>query len=164
MKIETYQWKDYGKEFLLLALVSFPLHFAWENAQCSIFFIHGEQNPGIMSMVRATLGDVVMTWIDFGFVAALVGDRNWLSKPWKISHWSASILMALVMSIAMELYGMGQGHWQYTSAAPLIPGTSISLIPVLQLIILIPASFWIAGQIIFRSKRTRMHSVSGSGN
>lgn len=144
--------KDLGKNILLLALVSFPLHFAWENAQCSFFFIHGEQSPGIMSMIRATLGDVVMTWIAFGVVAALVKDRNWLSKRWQMRHWSGTILMALVMSIAMELIGLGHGHWQYTSEAPLIPGMTISLIPVLQLIVLIPASFGIAGKLIRRSK------------
>lgn len=53
------------------------------------------------------------------------------------------IAIAIVMSVTMELIRLSRGLWLNTKDAPLVPRIPVSWVPVPQLIILIPLSFWL---------------------
>jgi hypothetical protein len=61
---------------------------------------------------------------------------------------------ALVMSIAVERFAMTSGRWSYTANNPRIPGTDVSIVPVVQLLLLFPLTFWLAARIAGRTHAT----------
>lgn len=127
---------------IVLSLVSFPMHWLWEWVQCKPYFVHGASPPTLTAMLMATLGDVVLTLLAYGAVSLLHG-RAWPLRPWSPGVWVMLLGLALVMSISFEAYALHTGRWAYTDAAPRVPGTPISVLPVAQLLILLPLSFYL---------------------
>jgi hypothetical protein len=143
------RWLAY---LVALMLVSFPLHFAWEWFQCQPYFVHRATPATAASMLIATLGDLVLTLVAYAVVALLRGPE------WPLQRWCASpsltlVGTALVLAFTTEGYALSTGRWTYTDAAPLVPGTPISMLPILQSLLLLPASFLTARIIIERFGR-----------
>lgn len=136
---------------VLLSVVAFALHFAWENAQCMAFFVHASKTPTQVDMVRATLGDVAMTWLAYAAVSLACRQWNWPFGKWAWKEWGALVGAALVLSVAVERYAIASGRWSYTADNPRVPGTDVSILPVAQLLVLMPLSFWLAALIVRRS-------------
>lgn len=128
---------------IALCLISFSAHLVWEWAQCEPFFIHGAAPATVTSMLVATLGDVALTLLAYGGVAAINSNR-WPLNDWPVRVWITLLSLALLLSLAVELYALGSDRWSYTDAAPRVPGTPISILPVAQLLILFPISFRLA--------------------
>lgn len=128
---------------VVLALISFPLHFAWEWLQCQPYFVHGAAPASPSAMLLATLGDIALTLLAYAGVAAVHG-TTWPLRPWSAGVWLTLLILALVLSVAVEMYALRSGRWAYTEAAPRLPGSAISLLPVAQLLILLPLSFRLA--------------------
>lgn len=55
--------------------------------------------------------------------------------------WLALLGTALALSVSIELYALATHRWEYTKINPRIPGLGISVVPVLQLQLLIPVTF-----------------------
>ena len=51
--------------------------------------------------------------------------------------------MALILSVAVEAYALQTSRWTDTDAAPRLPGTSLSALPITQVLILFPRSFYL---------------------
>jgi hypothetical protein len=128
----------------LLSVVAFAFHYAWETVQCSPYFIHASANPTALDMVWATLGDVVMTWVAYAAVAVAVGRWEWPLGRWGWWYWGTLVGAGLAMSIAVEQYSLATERWSYTANNPRIPFLDVSLLPVAQMGLLLPATFWIA--------------------
>lgn len=124
---------------LAVALMGFPLHFAWEWLQCGPYFVHQATPPNLTSMLVATAGDVALTSLAYGFLAARFG-ASWPLGAWRPVIWVSVLGIALALSLAIELYALQTGRWSYTAAAPRLPGTQISLLPIAQMLILLPLS------------------------
>lgn len=139
----------------LLSIIALALHFAWENAQCAAFFVHAASAPTQVDMVRATLGDLAMTWLAFAVVALAARRWNWPFRRWAWKEWGALVGSGLVMSVAVERYAIASGRWSYAANNPQIPGTGVSVLPVAQLLLLFPLSFWLTASIRDCSKDRR---------
>jgi hypothetical protein len=140
---------------LCLTGTAFLLHFLWESVQCPLFFVHRAGDATWFSMVRATLGDVLMTWIAQVVVAVVSKQWLWSLRRWGRRQWAALLLVALAMSVAVELYAVEAGRWSYTSIHPLLPGTPVGLLPVAQLLILFPLTFVAARRMMQVSRPAR---------
>jgi len=127
---------------------AFVLNYLWENIQCPLFFIHRGGNAGQFAMVIATLGDVALTWMAQGLVAAVSGRWLWLLGPWRWPQWVALLGSALALSVLVESWALATSRWAYTDINPLVPGTSISVLPVAQLLLLFPLTFWLSRRLI----------------
>lgn len=124
--------------------VALVLHYGWENVQCRWFFIHRVDLAAPWSMLRAAGGDVVLTWIAHLVTAVVTGRWLWVRGPWPCRVWLALLGTALVLSITIELYALATGRWAYTAINPRLPWLGVSLLPVLQLLLLFPATFLLA--------------------
>lgn len=124
---------------ILLSVIAFSFHFVWENIQCPLFFIHGTYDASWSGMTIATVGDVVITWVLYGIIAATRRDWRWPRDGWKTRDWILFTAAALVIGFTIELYALQYGRWRYRpGTTPLVPGTAVSAIPLLQLLILTP--------------------------
>jgi hypothetical protein len=52
-----------------LSVISFTLHFVRESIQCPLQYVHGSYDASWRGMIRASLGDVVITLFIFETVA-----------------------------------------------------------------------------------------------
>lgn len=137
-----------------LSAAAFALNLGWEYAQCGPFFVHGALEPTTVNMLAATAGDVLITWVAYAAVAIAAGRWLWVAAPWGLRQWLVLEGAALVISLAVELAALSTGRWGYTELNPRIPGTPVSLLPVAQLAILLPASF-AASRLALGPRRTR---------
>lgn len=128
--------------------IAFGLNYLWENMQCPWFFIHRGGNTGQIAMVFATLGDVGLTWMAQGLVAAVSRRWLWLLGPWRWRQWTALLGAALALSVSVESWALAASRWAYTAINPLVPGTPISVLPVAQLLLLFPLTFGLSRKLI----------------
>ena len=126
---------------------AFVLNYLWENLQCPWFFVHRGGNPGQLAMVIATLGDVALTWLAQGMVAAVSRRWLWLLEPWHWQQWATLLGAALALSVLVESWALSTSRWAYTAINPLLPGTQVSVLPVAQLLFLFPLAFWLSRKL-----------------
>ncbi len=136
----------------VLALVSLVLHFVWEYLQCEAFFVHGARLQGGGAMLRATLGDLVLTSIAYAGTALVARSWNWSLRTWTPRVWLSLLGFALALSVSVELHALAMDRWHYTERAPLLPLTQVSVLPVLQLVLLFPLSFGLARGLALRMR------------
>ena len=127
---------------------AFVLNYLWENIQCPWFFIHRGGNGGQIAMIVATLGDVVLTWMAQGLVAAVSRRYLWLLGAWRWRQWVTLLGTALALSVLVETWALTTSRWAYTDINPRVPGTPISVLPVAQLFLLFPLTFWLSRKVI----------------
>ncbi len=137
---------------LALTVVAFLLHFTWENIQCPVFFEHGSYDASLGSMALASLGDVGITWVLYAAVAGVSRRWRWSAQGWSWRQWLTLMGLALATSWAIEAHALANHRWSYTALAPLLPGTNVSVVPVLQLLALTPLAFWLADRVVRRLK------------
>lgn len=138
-------------------LISFPLHLAWEWSQCQPFFVHLATPATAGSMLNATLGDLLLTLVAYWIVSAVHG-TSWLQRPWSLKTLATLEVVAITIAVGVESYAVATGRWRYTDVAPRLPFTDLAALPILQLAIILPASFLsarLAGRGLMRCKRDR---------
>jgi len=128
--------------------IAFGLNYLWENIQCPWFFIHRGGNTGQSAMVFATLGDVAMTWMAQGLVAAVSRRWLWVLGSWHWQQWATILGAALGLSVLVESWALANSLWAYTAITPRVPGTPISALPVAQLFLLFPLTFGLSRKLI----------------
>ena len=138
----------YAAHALFLTAITFGLHYVWENLQCPLLFVHREGDATQTAMLIVTVGDVAMTWLAHGIIGIVTGRWLWILGPVGRREWLVLMLIALVMSTSIESYALTTGRWSYTELNPLIPGTSVSIVPVAQLLVLFPVSFALTGWLL----------------
>lgn len=121
-----------------LTLLALVIHLGWELAQCEMFFVHGSYDPSWRGMLTAALGDVLMTWLVYGVVAAVSLRWRWSAEPWRARQWVPLLTTALLLGAAVEWRGLSEGRWRYTDAMPVVPGLEIGLLPLVQMLALTP--------------------------
>ena len=143
------------RTLLLITLVpiAFALNLAWEYLECQRFFVHGTLPSSWSSLGLATLGDLALTGVAYAVIAAITREWTWPLHPWRARIWVALLALALILSIAVELRALATGRWSYTPAAPRLPLTPVSIVPILQLALLFPLSFGLARVLTLRIAR-----------
>ncbi len=141
-------WKGVLGHILVSSVVAFVLHFLWESAQCIPFFVHRYERFGFVpTMVRAATGDILLTWISVAAVALTVRDARWVRNVTRRRTLVVLTVVNVVLAIAVERYALSAGRWSYTEINPVIPMVDVSLLPVLQLVLLVPLTFVIANRL-----------------
>ena len=126
---------------LLFALAT-AVNYAWELAQTPLYA--GVVFPGaIWHCFVASLGDGLLVLFIFAVVAAVVWSLDWYMRP-TLRSYAAMAAAGLAVGFAVEWWGLHIARrWEYSELMPLIPGTGIGVAPVLQMLLLPPAIFWV---------------------
>ncbi len=110
-------------------------------------------------MTVAALGDVVMTWVIYGAVAAASRAWRWPASGWRRRQWLTMAVAAVTVATVVEGRAILTGRWSYLPITPLFPGTPISIVPVLQVLVLSPAIFAIAEALERAAQRLQPSSA-----
>lgn len=124
---------------LTLVVVAFLLHLLWENAQAPLFAGYSSFGQHLPICFVGTIGDVVITLFVFVFIRLLKKD-----EPQTITDFLALAIIGFSIAVAIEQNALLAGKWNYTSAMPIIPWINVGLMPIIQMTILLPLSFYLA--------------------
>lgn len=131
---------------IFLSIIGFALNFVWEYFQCGPFFIHRYGEANIQSMVKASLGDLSIVWGIFLVMVLIKRSFFWI-KDAKMNSFILTIIFSLLVSILVERWGLMTGRWSYTSINPVLPQLNISVLPLLQMILITPLTFYFSKKI-----------------
>lgn len=124
-----------------LTLLSFGLHFVWENLQAPLYIGYTGVLEHMQICLYATFGDVFITLGLYGAVALL--RRNWFwprEATW--TTWGLLLLAGGFVAVLIEFHALSTGRWYYTDAMPLLPLVHVGFFPTLQLVVLPPLIAW----------------------
>jgi hypothetical protein len=133
---------------LIISFVALVLQYIWEYVQCDIFYKVADNTGHKRLMLSATIGDILMSVFLYFLLAFTNQNVNWFIERWKRHDYIIMMLYALLLSFYFEINALYENRWQYQDAMPLFPNTPIGLVPILQLIILIPVIFYISKLIL----------------
>lgn len=145
--------KDFMKNLLTIAIVSFIFQLAWEYWACGLFYRMNSSTDYNKLLASATFGDINMTLGLYLLLSIVNKDVNWFIKKWSSKEFTIIILYSLFFSFYFEISALYLGRWGYNDFMPLFPKTNIGLVPVLQLIILFPLTFLVSKLIINKIKK-----------
>jgi len=95
-------------------------------------------------MSWAAAGDVLLTLIAYLGIASTSGSLHWPLQQWTRSTWWVLGGFAIGSGTAVELHALYSGRWAYTELTPRLPLLDVSMLPLLQLLVLLPLSFVLA--------------------
>ena len=76
----------------------------------------------------------------------------WIDKGMSISDVIITAFYSLFMSFYFETRALIEERWTYSEQMPLIHGTNIGVLPVIQLLILFPLGFYLTKYLISKWK------------
>ena len=141
-----------GKRLIVwIALTSFVPHFIWENLHASLY---AEYNYFMKSIyfLACTLGDVILTFIIYGLVAAVLKDRFWI-RNFNLKILTVVIIMAAVVSLIAEWVAIELDFWSYNEKMPIGPLLGVGISPFLAIVINPTLSFFLASKILVYNKK-----------
>jgi len=136
-----------GKKIIFLSLIAFVLHIVWENAQAPLFQGYASFASHFPMCLVGTVGDVVITLVVYFIVALLKNDINWISTLNKKDF----VILAVIgffIAVGIEWRALLFGRWAYADVMPIIPYLKIGLVPILQMIFLLPLSMYLTKKIV----------------
>jgi len=145
--------KKFIRNILVIGLVALIFQYAWESWVCDIFYTMSPTTNYIRLLASATFGDVNMTLGLYILLSIVNKNLNWFLERWGIKEYTIFVLYSLFLSFYFEISALHLGRWGYSTRMPLFPNTNIGLVPVLQLIILFPLTFFVSKLIIKKIKR-----------
>ncbi|TDX44448.1 hypothetical protein C7954_11243 [Halanaerobium congolense] len=141
-----------SKTFRLISLfstVELVLHGIWEYTACG--FLYSMEGQGFIEhqllMIQATIGDVFIALGLFLMLAFVNHSFSWFLKNWERKDYIISTLYSALAAFYFEAHALQLGRWKYQDTMPLVYGTSIALVPVIQLALLLPLGFIITKKI-----------------
>ena len=127
--------------WLVFAVAVF-VNYLWELAQTPLY--RDVKFPGALwHCFVAALGDGFLVLFILAAVAVFVRSPDWYMRPTRQSYLGLAAA-GLATGLTVEWWGLHIARrWQYSELMPAIPGTGIGTIPVLQMLLLPPAIFWV---------------------
>lgn len=133
----------------IFAAVELVLHGIWEYSVCGLFYTMEGLNfiEHQLLMIQATVGDVFIA-LGLFFILAFANHRsNWFLDSWERKDYLISLLYAVLVAFYFEAHALHIDRWGYQENMPLVYGTSIALVPVIQLALLLPLGFILTKKI-----------------
>ena len=131
--------------FLLFG-IAVSVNYLWELLQ-SPFYIGMQVSARMLGhCFLASLGDGVMVLFIY-LVSCLIFRQQDLRKLGIFWRAAVTVLIGFIVGVIVESVGVDRlQRWTYNTLMPLLPGSDLGLIPVLQMAILPPIIFLITGR------------------
>jgi hypothetical protein len=120
-----------------------PVNFAWEMGQAALYGPMGSFWTATWRCFLASLGDGAMLvlvaiagWLSFG-------TATWFTRAAKVRYVFAATA-GLLFAVIIEWWGLRTGRWEYDARMVVVPGTRLGVVPLVQMVLLAPVSFWLA--------------------
>ena len=127
-----------------LFVIAFALNLAWEMVQMRAYAgISWISLPSSAICSAAAIGDSTYVLLLYWAGYILIADKAWISRITTI-RLLLILAVGFVVAVTLERIALLASLWQYASSMPRIPGLQVGLWPVLQLMTVPLAVFWVA--------------------
>jgi hypothetical protein len=123
-----------------VSVVAVASNFVWEMAQAPLYGPMGTAWEATSRCVVASLGDGAL-------VLGILTCVRMLGHASVKRQYMLAVVVAAVVAVGVEVWGLRQGRWTYLPSMPQLPGTGIGVVPLLQLAVLTPVTMWLADRI-----------------
>jgi hypothetical protein len=132
-------------------LVAVLLNLIWEVAQVQLYaFPRRGILIDLVGCLVPSLGDGLMTLAIYWSGWLVFRQAAWVLRPGALGY-LFMLLVGFVLAVGVEWNALHRtGAWAYAPGMPLVPVVGVGLLPVLQMLLLPPATF-----LIVRSSRRR---------
>lgn len=135
--------------FLSLTVSAFAFNFIWEKLHIALFkdyetFVARLPLPVAVYTSLVDMGIILLIYV---LIAVIRKKFLWVESFDK-SAVALSIIFGSAIAIIIELQGLAQKKWAYNELMPIIPLIKVGLSPILQMIILPIATFYITHLIL----------------
>ncbi len=127
--------------------IGFGLNLVWENLQAPLYAGFTNFSHHFWMCFVASIGDAFAIATFYFIIAALRKDILWFKKN-KMANFALTAGFGAVTAFGIEYFALASGKWYYLSSMPLLPFTSIGLMPFLQLLVLTPVTFYLTNLIL----------------
>lgn len=145
---------------LVLIVVSFALNGIWEYGQFGIFYsVNGEVSFNNYDLLtnRIVL-DIIITLIMFAIMTVINLDWKWFLN-WDYKDTFIMIFFSIMSSFYLEVNSLFIGRWTYSNQMPILIGTEVGIIPIIQWMIILPLSIYITKWLLKnRIKSTKRYT------
>jgi hypothetical protein len=130
------------RTLLTVFIVAVIVNYLWELAQAPLFVGMEIYNSSVFRhCFVASLGDGVMVLLIVAAGWIILPQQNWFQQP-VVSGYLVMLAAGLVIAMIAEWLGVRiLRRWEYTEQMPTVPGFSIGLIPIAQMVFLPPLIF-----------------------
>lgn len=136
--------RDAGRLVVVTFVSAVALNFGWEMAQARLYEPMGTTWEATQRCFVASLGDGLMILLVVASGAIVFRTSGWFVEP-TLAWYAFAALTGLILAVAVELWGLTTGRWTYQVHMPLVTGTALGAVPLVQMVILTPLSLWLAG-------------------
>ena len=122
------------------------LNFAWEILQAPLYVGMADMPHAQVTRacLQATVGDAVIMLLAYEFIAVATCSRRWIVAATASQlFWFVAVGVSTTAAIEwLATGGYWIASWNYQPTMPLVPGTSIGLVPLLQWVVLPLLTVW----------------------
>jgi hypothetical protein len=137
-KPRRWRWRTLVSVFI----VAVAVNYLWELAQAPLYVGMEIYNSAVFRhCFVASLGDGFMVLLIVAAGWIIVHQQNWFQKP-VVSDYLVMLSTGFIMAVMVEWLGVHiLRRWAYGEKMPMLPGLSIGLIPIAQMLFLPPLIF-----------------------
>ena len=125
--------------------IAVPLNFVWEMVQAPLYAPMGTFWEATWRCFGASLGDGLLILVVWLTGVIVFRSEVWFSRP-SAGRLAFPAGVGLGLAILVETWGLEMGRWAYGPHMPILPGTSIGIVPLLQMTVLAPLTLRLAGK------------------
>lgn len=126
--------------YVVTFLVAMSVNFVWEMLQSALFAPMGGWLQATVRCAAASVGDGVIVMIIAAVGGLLFRRRDWFARPGVMGRLFMA-MCGITVAIVIERRALSSGRWTYAAAMPLLPGSNIGVVPILQMVVLPPLAF-----------------------
>jgi len=127
-----------------LFVVAVLFNYPWELAQAPLYVGMKSFRTTWWHCFRASLGDGLLVLIIFAAGWAVRRRYDWFVHP-GVCGYLIMLAIGLTIGVSVEWGAVHlMGRWAYTAQMPLVPGLSLGILPLLQMLVLPPLIFRVA--------------------
>ena len=126
-----------------LSAAAFALNWVWENVQMAFYASYENAAREFLICSAAAVGDALLTLVAYGALTALFTAFG-LKGRRGIDYPGLAFCGALI-AVVIERIALAAGFWSYADAMPIVPYLDVGLLPLIQLVLLMPAALWLTG-------------------
>ncbi len=125
---------------LLLFIIAVLLNWPWEMLQMLAYreMAHRSWSETAWMCFRAGLGDGLITVFVYSSTVLVCYVFSKEKSIMRMKNFATLAILGGIVAVAIERLALSAGRWSYSSAMPIVPIFEVGLMPLLQLIILIP--------------------------
>jgi hypothetical protein len=136
MRNESHPVRGALSRLAWLGVTGFLLNGNWEWLQTPFFADSSSTlNEIVWFRLHCTLGDVLILMACAGGVTAVRRSARWLAGPGFLDL-ALLTLFGVVYTVFSENRNLSRGAWEYSDLMPIVPGTSVGVVPLVQWLVL----------------------------